>query len=286
MGDSSRVSPGCVWAGNASAVSGALFVGSAQNTGSLGDYAIFHDDCKMTDGTAGDYAIFQDGSSLTGGTVGDYAIFQDGSTVTGGTMGDYATFHDECWIGTAMVGDQSSFNDDAEAFDLSIGAGATFNNSAFVYADGATSITLPCSIYSDATTWQVMLQGAARVYLYGDGTDTIYYDFTGTTNDGQTIFTCGCPQVALLYGIILISGGDVRSGNASYNTNVTGTLAVPDAADVLTGVAVDDTVGSLTLPPEAQVLNGVEYGVGGDGSTGTLVSSGGGSSRRLQFLGG
>ena len=261
----------CVWAGNASAVRGAVFAGSARNTGSLGDYAGFYGGSTMSAGTVGDYAIFAESSGMVGGTVGDYAGFYGGSCMSGGTVGDYATFHDECWIGNGTVGDYATFNDDAEALDLSIGTGTTFNDSAFVYPDGSTTITLPVAIRTTFTGWCTYLAGSGSINLYGDGANSITYDLTVCLWDNPTL-VCEYPWVAVMFGIILISGGDVRSGDPRYNSNVSGTLAVPESTNVLTGVATDDATGSLTLPAETQVLSGVEYGVGGDGSTGTLVS--------------
>ena len=318
MGDSFGLAPACVWAGNASVVSGAVLAGSARNTGSLGDYAGFYDDAQMTDGTAGDYAVFQDGGcGMSGGTVGDYANFYGGSSMNGGTLGDYATFHDECWIGNGTVGEQASFNDDAEAFDLSIGAGAAFNGSAFVYPDGGTTITLPVAIRTTFTGWGTYLAGSGSVNLYGDGTNSITYDLTICIWDNPNL-VCEYPWVAVLCGIILIYGGDVRSGNARYDSNVTGTLSVPDSTDVLTGVAVDDTTGSLRFRPRrrstaarpmasaataargrctrATCTAARRAGRSPDGGNPEVGTNGGqrdghagwfeaGSSRRLQFLG-
>ena len=232
MGNALGGSVRCVWAGNASAVRGAVFAGSARNTGSLGDYAGFYGGSTMSAGTVGDYAIFAESSGMVGGTVGDYAGFYGGSCMSGGTVGDYATFHDECWIGNGTVGDYATFNDDAEALDLSIGAGATFNDSAFVYPDGSTTITLPVAIRTTFTGWCTYLAGSGSINLYGDGANSITYDLTVCLWDNPTL-VCEYPWVAVMFGIILISGGDVRSGDPRYNSNVSGTLAVPESTDVL-----------------------------------------------------
>ena len=73
------------------------------------------------------------------------------------------------------------------------------------------------------------------------------------------------------------------AANVRYGTDrgdgVTGTLRVPTPSQVLSGVAVDDTSGNVTLPTAGDVRVGTQYGVSGTGTTGTLqVTTGGGGS--------
>jgi len=65
---------------------------------------------------------------------------------------------------------------------------------------------------------------------------------------------------------------------ASY----TGELVIgdlPGVQYVLTGQTVGGNPGTLTLPTEAQVETGVDYGVGGNGSTGSMAAGGAGGYR-------
>jgi hypothetical protein len=68
----------------------------------------------------------------------------------------------------------------------------------------------------------------------------------------------------------------------------TGTLDVSDLPGVefvLTGETVGGQPGTLTLPTEAQVLNGIDYGVGGNGSTGSLTGGGSVGGYRARYKG-
>jgi hypothetical protein len=77
---------------------------------------------------------------------------------------------------------------------------------------------------------------------------------------------------------------DVRSGTAYWlnGSNVTGTCAVPTAANVLSGVAVDATTGTFdeaarnTDPGIANVRSGTNYKIQNSSLTGTM-SGGAGS---------
>lgn len=67
---------------------------------------------------------------------------------------------------------------------------------------------------------------------------------------------------------------DVRNGEAYTVAGVgyTGTLIVPAAGDVEFGVGVDATTGTLVIPAENVVLSDEGYGAGGSEFTGTLVA--------------
>lgn len=67
---------------------------------------------------------------------------------------------------------------------------------------------------------------------------------------------------------------NVRSGT-SYGfggVSLTGTLAVPSADDVRSGVSVDAGTGNLTLPSENDVESGVSFGTNGTEFTGNFVA--------------
>jgi hypothetical protein len=67
------------------------------------------------------------------------------------------------------------------------------------------------------------------------------------------------------------SAGDLRSGvqlkNNSTTLNLTGTAAIPTAANVRSGTATDNTTGTLAVPSVSNVRNGIAV----DNTTGTLV---------------
>ncbi len=54
---------------------------------------------------------------------------------------------------------------------------------------------------------------------------------------------------------------------------VSATVSTADVPHILSGFTVGGLAGSATLPPAANVSSGLAYGVGGNGSTGTLVST-------------
>jgi len=97
-----------------------------------------------------------------------------------------------------------------------------------------------------------------------------------------TAFPLGLTATALDVGAAQASGAtdyptaaNVRSGTTYSFGTLTGTLAVPNPNTVLTPTATDNTTGTLTLPTAGQVQTGVVFGVGGTGTTGTLQSGGG-----------
>lgn len=80
-----------------------------------------------------------------------------------------------------------------------------------------------------------------------------------------------------LYTLIagVVAAGNVRSGTARYTGGPNGTAAIPAAADVQFGVAVDATTGTFAVPVVTDVRDGVFYGAAAE-FEGTLVVGGGG----------
>lgn len=129
----------------------------------------------------------------------------------------------------------------------------------------------------DATTGTLTLPTAGQVL------SAISFGIGGNGTTGNVTL----PAVTLVvagtaYGVggtgstgtyTVVATGNVRSGTAFGAAGaLTGTLAVPTAGNVLTGVSVDAGTGTLTLPTANKVLtaNG-NYGVGGTASVPTLT---------------
>jgi hypothetical protein len=101
------------------------------------------------------------------------------------------------------------------------------------------------------------LNGAART----SPVDVTAFDGSVNTGAGAANIRSGISEVingVTINGTAAIpAAADVRSGTAVDAT--TGSLVVPAAADVREGTPVDATTGTLDLPAEADVLFGVEY---------------------------
>jgi hypothetical protein len=99
----------------------------------------------------------------------------------------------------------------------------------------------------------------------------------------------GIGRVGMGIGEIYPIEADVEDG-IFYGREATfeGELAVgdiPAVQFVLEGHTSGGNPGTLALPTEPQVLNGVDYGVGGNGSTGSLTGGGGVGGYRARYKG-
>lgn len=121
-------------------------------------------------------------------------------------------------------------------------------------------------------------------YQYAGSTETGTYDpVTGNYTDpgvshvqaSTTYRFAGSTETGTYApaGGVYPSPSDVRLATVYGPTsNETGTLHVPAAAQVLSGVAVDATTGTVALPTAAEVLSGTSFGPG-SGTAGTVVQA-------------
>jgi hypothetical protein len=150
--------------------------------------------------------------------------------------------------------------------NITAGAGASSHG---LYASGASSTvnvvgtvtgvsTVSHGIRSDATANGVILTGSLVDSLQGSVALFVRVFRLTATNNGTTTYTNtvgypnGTPVTRISPNLItgMPVGGNVRSGTVyGFNNELTGTLAVPPAASVASGVPVDNTVGTAALSP-------------------------------------
>jgi hypothetical protein len=89
-------------------------------------------------------------------------------------------------------------------------------------------------------------------------------------NSFATFYGATYPAVGNVINTAPVYGDAI---NVLQGTLSTGGGVVPSADDVRSGIAVGAGVGNMTLPVEADVLLGVQFGTNGTEFTGTLVSN-------------
>lgn len=180
------------------------------------------------------------------------------------------------WAGTEFVGSLT-------------GSGGTYTAAANVRAgtnrgDGVLgTLAVPAAnqvlsgVAVDATTGNVVLPSVSAVRLgtaFGPNSSSVGTSVAPIQSDVRAGVGYGANGTEFVGSFVAGGAGYTAASNVRFGTDrgdgTIGTLRVPQASQVLLGVAVDATTGNVRLPTTSQVQSGVAYGAS-DALVGTLT---------------
>ena len=242
-----------------------IFSGSAENFGTVGNYAVFTDNAYTVGGsTVGNYATFSGHAYNSGGVVGNgYLITSDHAQ--SGTFGSTALLPTAAQVQSGVsfgVGQTGTFDpvtgNYTDPGTANVASGATYKFAGSTETGTYDPVT---GNYTDPGVGHVQ---SGTTYKFAGTTETGTYDpVTGNYTD---------PGIATVW-----NGTSYKfAGSTLTGTKHASSIANCSAGNVASGVTIDDVTGTYdplaaaVFPPTNQALTTATYGPTGAEYTGTV----------------